>query len=136
MSKHKGWIVRMPHGAPGFTLVEVLFALVLFSIAVSAIFPAFLGHIRFNNFSEVRSSSYNAAQVLLDELRLQDPGAMPSTGSDSAQSIQVGARTFSVVASYCEDPSFCAADTRYLTVRVSYRGEEVYEVSTVYTQLR
>ena len=120
----------------GFTLVEILFALTLFGIAVASCFPAFLGHIQFNNQSEVRSGAYAAAQVLLDELRLEDPSSLPSSGSDAATEIQVGTRTYSVVASYCEDSTFCGSETRFITVRVSYLGEEVYEVSTVYTELR
>jgi prepilin-type N-terminal cleavage/methylation domain-containing protein len=120
----------------GFSLMEVLFALVLFSIAVSALFPAFLGHVRFNNFSEVRSASYAAAQVVLDDIRLSDPSTLPSSGSDAARDVQVGPRSFSVVVSYCEDPTYCDLETRFVTARVSYRGEQVYEVSTVYTELR
>lgn len=123
-------------GESAFTLIEILFALVLFGIATAAIYPAFHGHIRFNNFSEMRSASYSAAQILLDDLRLEEPSVLPSSGSDPAVDIQVGTKTFSVVASYCEDTTYCDTETRYITARVSYQGEQIYEVSTVYTELR
>ena len=120
----------------GFTLMEILFALALFGLCSSALFPAFIEHIRFNNFSEVRSASYAAAQVVLDELRLQDPALMPESGTLDPVAVPIGSRTFSVTVSYCEDETYCAAETRHLTVRVAYRNEQIYEVETVYTRLR
>ncbi|MCI5066488.1 hypothetical protein MRY87_12260 [bacterium] len=116
--------------------MEIIFALGLFSLAVSALFPAFLDHVRFNTFSEIRSNAYSAAQVVLDDIRLEDPSSLPATGSDADRTVAVGEREFVVAVSYCEDGTYCGATTRFITTRVSYRGEEIYEVSTLYTQLR
>ena len=96
----------------GFTLMEVIFALSLFALTMSALFPAFLDHVRFNTFSEVRSGSYQAAQVVLDKLRIEDPASMPSSGSDSEQNVSIGSRLYAVTVSYCEEVAFCAAEIK------------------------
>jgi type II secretory pathway pseudopilin PulG len=117
--------------------MEILFALVLFGLVSSAMFPSFLTHIQFNNRSEVRTAAHSAAQILLDELRLEDPGALPDEGSDDPVLIQVGQREFSVVTSYCVNEAFCTgSETRHITVSVSYNDEILYSVETVYAQLR
>ncbi len=128
--------VNRVHHQLGFTLIEIVFALGLLGLAMSALFPGFLSHTKYNNFSEVRTSAYQAAQIVLDELRLEEPSVLPSSGSDPAVNVTVGTRSFSVVASFCEDNTYCGANIRHITVRVTYQNEEIYEVNTVYTQLR
>jgi prepilin-type N-terminal cleavage/methylation domain-containing protein len=120
----------------GFTLVEVLIAMAILSIAVTGIAPIFMTHLQINTTSGVRSGAVAAAQQKLDALRLVDPATMPLTGSSAPEDVTVGGRTYQVTTTYCAMGSFCNAESRYIQVEVSYREKTRYTVDTVFTQLR
>jgi type II secretion system protein I len=121
----------------GFTLLEVLVAMTIFSLAAVGMAQAFVTHLKANNTSEIRSQATHAAQLVLDQLRTVDPALLPSTGNGSAETVAVNNRAFSVVVQYCADSSLCpSSSTRHLRAKVSYRNAEVYRVDTVFTQLR
>ncbi|MFN8391684.1 MAG: type II secretion system protein [Bdellovibrionota bacterium] len=123
--------------ARGFTLLEVMIALMVFSIVMGGMVPAFVAQLRQNTLGEIRTESIAAGQIILDQLRFLDPTTLPRTGSDAARNVVVGTRTYSVVISYCENSSFCStANNRHLTARVSYNNVQYFETQTVFTQLR
>ncbi len=116
--------------------MEVLFSLSLMGLALVGILPAFLGHFQNMTTNEVRSSSLAAAQVVLDGLRTQDPSSLPASGSGGVESVNVGTKTYQVEAVYCLNASLCSGDSRHITAIVRYRGNTIYEVETIFTQLR
>ena len=121
----------------GFTLLEVLFALVMFAIVLIGAAPAFVYQAQINTQSELKSIAAVVAQQRLDELRFLPIGSIPASGTEGPTDIMIDGRTFSVVTSYCENAAYCdSANNRHITVNVSYNGEEKYEVQTVYTRLQ
>lgn len=121
----------------GFSLLEVLAALSIFGLLAAGMGPIFMQQLSHNRLAEVKTEAMGAAQIVLDRIRTQDPATLPSTGSGSAQSVVVGARTYSVTPSYCEDNSFCtSSNVRHVRVRVHYNGQQVFVTQTVYAQLR
>lgn len=121
----------------GFTLLEVMFSLSLFSIILSGLIPAFITQMRFNSASQIRSEGMQAAVEVLDELRMDDPADMPTAGASTTDSVTIGARTFQVTTVYCGDMTYCnSTNNRSIEVSVTYDNEQVYEVETVFTQLR
>ena len=121
----------------GFTLLEVLVSLVIFSLASAAMATSFLTHLQRNNQTERRSEAIAAAQQILDQIRTEEPTALPNSGSDSPVDITMGNRTYAVTATYCSDPTYCTSNNiRHIRVTVDYRDETIYEVETIYAQLR
>lgn len=120
----------------GFTMIEVLISLGIFSIITAGVTSVFINHLKYNTVAGQRTGAIDAAQQQLDNLRKDDPVAMPTTGS-STSTITIGGRAFSVVTRYCTNTTFCASlNQRHIKVEVSYRGTLLYTVETVYTKLR
>ncbi|NLF25020.1 MAG: type II secretion system protein [Deltaproteobacteria bacterium] len=127
----------MKNRVAGFTLVEVLVALGVLALVTSAVAPSFLRFMHYNTRTEIKTEAIQAAQRVLDELRLSDPRTLPTSGSTPSETVMVGGRSYDVTVSYCENATYCPSEnTRHLTVDVVYKGEQVYEVETVYTRLR
>ncbi len=121
----------------GFTLVEVLAALVIFGLIVAGMGPIFLQQLKHNHTSEIKTEAMGAAQIVLDRIRTVDPATLPTSGNGTAQSVTVGTRTFTVTPSYCENAGFCtSASVRHIRVRVLYKNSLVFTTQTVYAQLR
>ncbi len=121
----------------GFTLLEVMISLFIFSIVLTGMSRAFIQNIRANTSTQIRTEAIGAAQQVLDNVRLQDISALPTSGSSAPQSVVVGNHTYTVVIKYCLDVTMCAlTSTRHLTVDVDYNSERVFETETVFTQLR
>ena len=55
----------------GFTLMEILVALGLFSIISATMVPAFINHLKFNMSTEIRTGALSAAQIIFDDLFCQ-----------------------------------------------------------------
>lgn len=121
----------------GFTLIEVLIAMALFSIVAMGLAGGFILQLRTNNDNAIRIQSISAAQFVLDEMRVRDPASFPSTGSDAARNVIISGRTYQVIVSYCAISTLCPAPTtRHLRATVMYRGKKRYEVDTVFSQLK
>ncbi len=121
----------------GFTILEVLVSLSIFSIASVAIAKSFTNHLAFNKQAERRSGAITAVQQVLDGLRVLDPSTLPTTGTSAAQNVTVGNKTYAVTTQYCRITSYCSsANVRFLTVKAKYRGTDQYTVDTIYSQLR
>ena len=123
----------------GFTILEVLLALTLFSLVATSMTSAFLKMMRANTTSEQQSGAVAAAQLVLDRLRLQDPADMPESGSADPEAIDVGDRTYDVVVEYCPEETYCTSNSvRHIRVTAVLSTDEslTYTVDTVYAQLQ
>ena len=129
-------MIKHESQSSGFTLLEVLIALTLFALVSAAMAPAFLGHFQRNTGAEIRSGAFAAAQQVLEELRLVDPGSLPGTGSSSPQNIVAGKKTYQVTTTYCTQSIYCTPRSRHLFIGVSHHGSQIYSVETVYARLR
>jgi type II secretion system protein I len=122
----------------GFTLVEALVSLVVLGIVAVAVMPAVVAQVDANTRNEIRTIAVGLVQERLEALRLGDPAALPTSGPGDMQAVDVGPRRFQVRTYYCRDASYCppaSPTSRHLTVEIWFRGERVYDVETVYTQL-
>jgi len=121
----------------GFSLMEVIISMALIAIISAGAIPAFLFQFQTVTRNELRSGAINAAQEMLDQVRVENPSSLPMSGSSPVATINAGHRSFSVIVHYCLELDYCAqSNTRHLTVDVSYRGQEIYSVETIFTQLR
>lgn len=120
----------------GFTLFEVLIAFTLFSLVAGVMAPTFVSQLKFTHSAEVRTGAYAAGAQVLDDLRVQNPETMPTTGTDATRTVVAGKHTFEVTVSYCPVTTYCTARSRQITAAVSYNNQEVYSVTTVFTRLR
>ncbi len=119
----------------GLTLVETLFAVAILGFAVSGIMGAFMTLVDASSNSEERSMAIPASQQVLEALRLEDPEAMPSSGSLSPQTITVGSQQFQAIVSFCVNNIYCTTTSRHVTVDLFVDGMKVYDVETVFTKL-
>jgi type II secretory pathway pseudopilin PulG len=120
----------------GFTLVEAVFALGILATVILGVVPTFQALLDANTFGEVRSNGVAAAQQVLEALRQQRPSTFPLSGSSAVQSVYVGDFEYEVVAHYCTRSTFCTTSTRHIVLEVTYGGDEVYDVETVFTELQ
>lgn len=120
----------------GFTLVEAAFALAILGVALTALLPTFINFLDANSLSEERSNSVAAAQRVMEELRQLDPGTLPSSGSSPIQSVTIGNHEYEVRTYYCRNSSYCSSASRHIVLEVSYGGQTIYTVESVYTRLR
>lgn len=121
----------------GFTLIEVLFALVLFGIVLIGIAPIFIMQAKINTQSELRTNAAVVAQQQLDAIRFRPIDSIPSSGTVGPEVIELDGRNFDVTTTYCANAAYCqSASNRHVVVTVSYKGEQQYEVQTVYTRLQ
>lgn len=127
----------MKKHSAGLTLVEVLVALAVLTIAIVAIVPAFLSNLALNSRQEIKTQAAAAAQVVLDRWRLVEPvdGSMPAGGSAPAENVSVGGRSFSVTPQFCTVPAYCTSSSRQIRVNVAYQGQAVFSAETVYAQV-
>lgn len=124
------------HTNLGFTLLEVLVSLSLFSLASIAIAKSFTLHISTNNKSEQKTGAIMAAQRVLDQIRVLDPTTLPTSGTTS-QNVTIGSRNYQTSTTYCNPSTYCSStNVRFLTVKVQYRGSQLYAVDTIFSQLR
>ena len=125
------------NSSEGFTLLEVLVSMVIFAIASAAMAQSFLTHLTMNNRSERRSEAIASAQQVLDQIRTEDPTSLPVSGSVAPVTVVMGPRTYTVTATYCGENTFCTSNNiRHIGIQVAYRNTVIYEVETVYSQLR
>lgn len=126
-----------PRTDQGFTLLEVLVSVMIFSVAALGTAQAFSTHLSFNSLSEQRTGAISAAQQVLDKLRTQDPADLPNGGASMTEYVVIPPRTYAVKVTFCGDMTYCTAPTvRFLQTVVSLHGRTYYEVDTLFSQLR
>jgi prepilin-type N-terminal cleavage/methylation domain-containing protein len=121
----------------GSTLVESLVALAILGIVAAGVLPAFTSQLDANRRNEVRSEAILAAQQSMEALRILDPQSeIPSGGSSAPRLVRVDDREFEVVTHYCEREDLCDTNARHIRIEVWFDERVVYDVETVYTQLK
>jgi prepilin-type N-terminal cleavage/methylation domain-containing protein len=118
----------------GFTLLESLVTLGILGVTLVAMIPAFQTLMDANSVSEERSNALAAGQQVMEALRHQDPASLPSSGS-IAQAVAVGHHEYEIETHYCQNSTYCDADSRHIVVEVSFAGKIVYTIETVFTRL-
>lgn len=117
----------------GFSLIEAIVAILILGVALSAIVPSFIFQAETTRQNELRTGAVAAAQQTLDSLRQQDFADWPAKGSDLT--VATGLRDYTVTINWCETgvDTFCGDGSRQARATVSFQGEELYSVETVYT---
>jgi hypothetical protein len=96
-------------------------------------------HMDANTRNEIRTEAVGLVQGRMERLRLEDPDAMPTGGAPDSATVVLGERRYEIKTFYCLDSAFCPPanpGSRHLTVEVFLDGKRIYDVETVYTQLR
>ena len=101
----------------------------------TGILPAFQTYVDANALSEEHSNALAAGQTVMEGLRQVRPATLPKTGSSATQTVNAGEHDYEVVAHYCRQPKYCSTTSRHIVVEVSFSGETIYELETVYTRL-
>lgn len=142
-------INRAPHGPDattrasptnqqGFSMLELMISLVLFSLVATSLTSAFIHLMQTNTRAEIHGGAVLAAQKVLDNLRLIDPGSMPESGLADPVSVEIGERVYSVEVEYCPTGTeYCSSSgVRHIRAVTSLGDTELYTVETVYAQLQ
>lgn len=119
----------------GFTLIEVLVALCIFCIVCASTAPAFINHAMANTSSERKTTAINFAQNILDNLRKEDTTNLLSSGSEEISN-KINGKNLIAKVSYCTNKTYCSTASRHILVEVFFEDKKIYDVETVYTQLR
>jgi len=122
----------------GLSLVETLVALALVGGLAMAVMPAFITNKEANTRNEQRTDAIGLALERLEQLRFVTPSSLPTSGTDSYFT-PIAGRDYEIRTRYCQDVTFCPptrVGARHLTVEVWLDNREVYDVATVYTELR
>ncbi|ULH14155.1 type II secretion system GspH family protein (plasmid) [Deinococcus sp. KNUC1210] len=132
--------MRRTRGTPdrsvqGFTLIEMLVALMILGVLMSVVITAITGNTSLNTQTELRSQAAVAAEQILDIARTKDPANMPTSGSEAAVSVLVGGHTFLVTLSYCTTATYCTGTARQLLSQASYASKVLFRVETVFTSV-
>ncbi len=120
----------------GFSLIEAVIAVAILGVLMAGVIPAFIGNLNINDQSERRSEAVVLAQQTFETLRRGDMASLPMSGSSTETNLLNG-RSYKVTTYYCLVALYCKqGSSRHLTVEVQVSGKKVYEVETVYTNLR
>ena len=121
----------------GFTLMEVMVALLIFSVSALAIAKVFSSNIAFNTQNEQLTGAILAANQVLDLLRVGDVTNLPATGTDAVRNITIGTRSYQVTVSYCNPNTYCTSNNiRFIHVVTQLHVTTRYAVDTIFAQLR
>lgn len=121
----------------GFSIIEVMVSMVILAIVIANILPAFAYQMRVNTRAELRTQAMEAGQRVVDDLRFIPPNTLPTAGAGTINYVTIGDRTYLVTPHYCLRAAYCAAaSSRHITVRVAFKGTQLYETETVYTTLQ
>ncbi len=112
----------------GFTLIEVLVALVLFAIALTGFASLLTGTLQANAQAKRRTAAVNLAQDKLEELRTT---AAPEAGSDTVQELGAGTYTRDWTVGAGPTPT---ASTVTVTVTWTRHGTHDVQLTTVIRQ--
>jgi prepilin-type N-terminal cleavage/methylation domain-containing protein len=123
----------------GFSLVEALVALFVLGITAVAVLPAFMSQMDANTRNEERSDAMGIAHQRLEALRFQDVDLLPTGGPAESSAVTIGNRQYELRTRYCTQAQYCPPvdpGSRHLLVEVWLDGKKVYDVATIYTELR
>ncbi len=119
------------------SLIEAFAALFVVSFSALPFAYAYQTHFDFNTKSEHQSGAALAAQIVLDKLRAEDFTIIPRSGNGPTEQVKIGRANYSVQLGYCKMGKYCTSNSvREIRCTVLLNGNKVYEVDTVYSQLR
>ncbi len=120
----------------GFSLIEVMASMMIFSLVLSGLAPAYVAMVQYNTRSQIKTEAISVAQRVLDELRLTDPTTLPSSGS-TAQTITLNEKDYSIYTTFCPETTYCStANNRHIRIQILWEGTQYFQTETVFTQLR
>ena len=120
----------------GFSLIEAVIAVAILGVLMAGVIPAFMSNLSINGQSERRSEAVALAQQTLETLRGTNMSSLPMSSSTS-KTVQVNGRPYGVTTYYCRMAVYCRqGSSRHLAVEIQVSGKKVYEVETVYTNLK
>ncbi len=120
----------------GFSLVETLVAVALLAFLSTGILTAFSSQAASSGRNERRLAATAAAEQVLEFYRMDDPELMPTSGSVGPVVVAANTQEFEVFTLFCTRPTFCTDTARQLVVEVYSGPTKVYDVETVFTQVR
>ncbi len=123
----------------GFSLVEALIAMAILGLIAVSVLPAMMTQLRASSRNEIRTAAAGTAQLRMESLRLVDPVSLPTGGAPDTETVTIGRHEYEIKTFYCRNAEYCPPTnpfSRHLTVEVYLAGQRVYDVETVYTQLR
>lgn len=126
----------MKRAAQGFTLVELLVAMVIFGIVMAYSISALTTNLQFNRRTELRGEAIAVTRQLLEGLRRSSITSLPATRTVQTSNVTYNGRTYNVNTTYCADTTYCAGSARQVRVEVSYGSSSLYSAETVFTALQ
>ena len=145
----------MKGNAQGFSIIEMLVALVILGVALTSILPVFINYANINRRTAVRAEAISVAEQVMDGLRQRSFSEWKAFGKsvhDNGIQIVTGeagndgdnGRTYIPTVAWCEKSlglELCKGDNaandnqqRHVQVTVSLDGQDQYSVTTVYVQ--
>ncbi len=137
----------------GFSIIEMLVALVILGVALTSILPVFINYATVNRNTEIRAEAVSAAERVMDGLRqrsfnqwgdfetvMERDGVEVATG-DPNDTTDNG-RTYEVAMEWCNQPetglSLCDANgqQRHVRVNICLNSQLQYSVTTVFTSVQ
>lgn len=118
----------------GLTLVESVVSLLIFFVALAGIVPVFLNYTISTINNEKKTAGIAVSQQVLDEIRQSDAASLPSNGTQTLAKVTHLGKEYTPKVTYCQNTTYCDANSRHITIEVDQDGTSVYEAETVFTK--
>jgi len=130
----------------GFSLIEAIAALLIFTISFAVTGPLFFNQTKSNINNEIKTGAVSLSQILLDDLRLKKAltlgefnGEKESLGKDykykrficSEQPVVNSDNSVN-----CPTEADESNPIRHVLFQIKYNENTIYTVETIYTELR
>lgn len=126
--------------ASGLTLVESVVSLLIFFIALAGIVPIFLNYTISSINNEKRTAGIAVSQQVLDEIRQSNITLLPAADGTEVTEMKANVshlnKNYTPRVTYCQDASYCDANSRHIKIEVLHNGQSVYEAETVFTEFQ
>lgn len=137
----------------GFSIIEMLVALVILGVALTSILPVFINYATVNRNTEIRAEAVSAAEEVMDGLRqrsFNQWAAFERTMERDGVEVVKGdpnddtdnGRTYQVAMEWCNQPvtglSLCDdnGQQRHVRVNICLNSQLQYSVTTVFTSVQ
>lgn len=120
----------------GFTLIEVLVALLILGVALMFLLSALLGNTNLNTKIDRKAEAIRVSEGILENYRQSsDYGGLRT---DTSQTVTRRGTNYAVDTDFCPDdaPSTMACTTTsvYIRLKVKYDGKVLHQADTYYTE--
>lgn len=127
--------MRPPDTAQGFTLIEILVALAILSIALGALLSAMLANASLNTKVDRTAEAVRVSENLLEGYR--QTGEYGSLRGQKVETVTRRNQTFTVSTDFCplDAPNTmpCSGAAVYIRLKVDYGNATLHRVETYYT---